>query len=92
VATVSVKVRIINGVAQLIKKQEDKDLPNDLIKILNSTYIDSRYLERDQNSLTFKKKKVKQRMYKQEAFDKKAEKEKGKEEDDKLAQKRKKKV
>jgi hypothetical protein len=31
-------------------------------------------------------------MYKQEAFDKKAEKEKGKEEDDKLAQKRKKKV
>jgi hypothetical protein len=31
-------------VAQLIKKQEDKDLPNDLIKILNSTYIDSRYL------------------------------------------------
>jgi hypothetical protein len=31
-------------------------------------------------------------MYKQEAFDKKAEKEKGKDEDDKLAQKRKKKV
>ena len=92
VATVGIKVRIINGVAQLIKRQEDNNLPNDLIKILNSTYIDSKYLERDRDSLNFKKKKVKQRMYKQEAYEKKIEKEKGKDEDDKLAQKRKKKV
>jgi len=45
---------------------------------LNATYIDSRYLEKDRDALNFKKKKVKQRMYRQEAFEKKAEKEKGK--------------
>ncbi len=45
-----------------------------MIKILNLTYLDSRYLERDRDTLNFKKKKLKKRMYKQEAFDKKAEK------------------
>lgn len=72
IATVSIKVKIINCIAQLIKKKDDRDLPNDLIKILNSTHIDTRYLERDREALVFKKKKIKQRLYKQEAFEKKA--------------------
>lgn len=61
-----------------------------MVKILNSTKIDSRYLERDRDALDFKKKKLKQKLYRQDAYEKKLEKEKGKDENDKLAQKRKK--
>jgi hypothetical protein len=49
-----------------------------LVKILNSTKIDSRYLERDRDALDFKKKKLKQKLYRQDAYEKKLEKEKGK--------------
>jgi hypothetical protein len=64
-ATFSIKAKIINCISQLIKKKSDSELPDDLIKMLNSTYIDSNYLQKDRDVLNFKKKKLKKRIYKQ---------------------------
>lgn len=44
IATLSAKAKIINGIAALLKEKAESQLPNDLIKIVNSTFIDSRYL------------------------------------------------
>ena len=77
IAMIGIKVKIINGIAKLIKEEEnEKRLPEDLVKILNSTYIDTRYLKKDQETLVYKKKLLKKKLYRQEALENKKEKEK----------------
>jgi hypothetical protein len=44
ISTVATKIKIITGIGQLIKKNDESTLPGDLIKVLNSVCIDSRYL------------------------------------------------
>jgi len=38
-------------------------LPGDIIKIINSTFIDTRYLKKDQDTLSYKKKQLKKKLY-----------------------------
>ena len=71
-AILSIKLKIIAGIAKIVKTESyEKRLPADMIKIINSTYIDSRYLKKDQESLTYRKKQLKKKLYKEEAFEKK---------------------
>lgn len=65
IATLKIKAKIINGVALIIKEKPEQHLPDELIKIVNSTYIDSRYLEKDSEVLKFKKKKLSKKLYRQ---------------------------
>jgi hypothetical protein len=44
IAKLSAKAKIVNGIATLLKEKAEQQLPNDLIKVVNSTHIDSRYL------------------------------------------------
>lgn len=53
----------MNGIASLLKEKAENQLPNDLIKIVNSTFIDSRYLEKDRDALKFKKKRLTKKLY-----------------------------
>jgi hypothetical protein len=47
IAMIGIKSKIISGVAKFIINADEKTIPNDLIQILNSTYIDTRYLKKD---------------------------------------------
>jgi hypothetical protein len=73
-ATLSVKARIINGIATLLKEKSENQLPHDLIKIVNATFIDSRYLTKDRDVLKFKKKKLTKKLYREQEIEKKKEK------------------
>ena len=69
IAMIGIKAKIINGISKIIKEEEnEKRLPIDIIKILNSTFIDSRYLKKDQESFNYRKKQLKKKLYKQEAL------------------------
>ncbi len=63
IATLSAKARIINGIATLLKEKSEHQLPNDLVKIVNSTFIDSRYLKKDRDVLKIKKKRLTKKLY-----------------------------
>lgn len=66
IATLSAKAKIVNGIAALLKEKTQQQLPNDLVKIVNSTHIDSRYLEKDREVLNFKKKKLTKKLYREQ--------------------------
>ncbi len=38
-------------------------LPDDLLKIINSTHIDTKYLQKDQEAIKFRKKKLTKKLY-----------------------------
>jgi hypothetical protein len=66
IATLKIKAKIVNSIAVLLKERPEKTLPDDLIKIVNSTHIDTSYLSKDSEALKFKKKKLTKRLYKQQ--------------------------
>ena len=72
IAMISSKARIITAIGKLIVNSEnEKTLPEDLIKVLNKTHIDTNYLKKDADSFEYKKKQVKKRLYKEKAFEEK---------------------
>lgn len=75
IAMIGAKAKIIGGIAKIIKSEQyEKRLPADIIKILNCTYVDTRYLKKDQDTLNYKKKQLKKRLYREEALENKKEK------------------
>ena len=87
VAMLKIKSKIINGIAVMIKEKGQGQLPDNLVKIVNTTYIDTRYLEKDQQVLKFKKKKLTKKMYRQQEMDKKKDREARKERESEKAEK-----
>jgi hypothetical protein len=75
-ATCKAKTRILIDIAALVKNRPENTLPDGLIKVINSTHIDSRYLEKEVESIKFHKKKMTKKLYRQQAAEKKKEGEK----------------
>lgn len=70
IAMISSKARIISAVGKhIVNNENEKALPEDLIKILNKTHIDTNYLKKDMDSFEYRKKQVKKRLYKEKAFE-----------------------
>lgn len=66
IATLKIKSKIISGIAALLKEKPENSLPDDLIKIVNSTHINTDYLNKDAEVLKFKKKKLSKKLYRQQ--------------------------
>lgn len=71
ISTFTAKSRIIANMATLVKNRPEQSLPDDLIKIANATFIDYRYLEKEVESLNFKKRRMTKRLYRQRELDRK---------------------
>lgn len=76
IATLKIKSKIINAIAGLLKDKPESYLPDDLIKIVNATHINTNYLDKDSQALNFKKKKMTKRLYKEKEMEKRKEMEK----------------
>lgn len=76
VSTFKAKARIIAELAALVKTRPESALPNDLIRMVNSTFVDFRYLEKEEDSLKFRKKQLTKKLYKKQAQEKRKEGEK----------------
>lgn len=72
-STFKAKAKLLSDIAALIKSKSEQALPNGLIKMVNGTFIDSRYLEKDVEALKFQKKKLSKKLYRQQAAEKKKE-------------------
>lgn len=55
------KVAIIKALTALIIKKDEKSLPENLITIINSVEIDTKYLKKTEDSEKYKNKKKKKR-------------------------------
>lgn len=62
--TLQLKLNIVKAVSAKIIKKAEKDLPENLVAILNSTHIDSGHLNKDEEGEKYKKKREKRREYK----------------------------
>ena len=85
--TLKAKTTVVASIAALVKDRPEKSLPDGLIALVNATHIDGRYLEKEKHSMEFKKKKMKKKLYRQQALDEKEK--KGKPEKGTLEMKRK---
>jgi hypothetical protein len=66
-STFKAKAKVLSDIASLFKQKSEQALPDRLVKIINSTYIDARYLEKDMEALKFQKKKLSKKLYRQQA-------------------------
>lgn len=73
ISTFKAKAKLLSDIAGLFKQKTEKVLPDRLVKIINRTYIDARYLTKDLEALKFQKKRMSKRLYRQQAAEKKKE-------------------
>jgi len=55
--TLSVKLSIVRAISMKIMKKAEKDLPENLVAILNTLHIDSSHLDKDEDGEKYKRKK-----------------------------------
>ena len=58
------KVAIIKALTALIVKKDEKYLPDNLVTIINSVEIDTKYLKKNEDSEKYKSKQKKRKFYK----------------------------
>ena len=65
IAMLETKAKLIGLIGNMIREKPENQLPQDLIKIVNSTYIDPKYLDKNKQSFEFQKKKFKKKLYRE---------------------------